>query len=163
MKRRVHSYMMIILALGLFVGACSKYDDGPWFSLYGKEKRVQGRWYFSTVKYNDVDSSSVYKEDPIQTVEFYLATDKDAIWKPYTWNKGFGISATVDYGVWTLTDDMDSLKMINTLSVKPNGEVETDSVEYFWKINRLAYTEFWLDRQANDSTQVKWKLWKLSY
>ena len=76
MKSKVLKYVMIILALGLFLGACSKYDEGPWFSLYAKEKRVQGRWYFSTVKYNGVDSSSVYKEDPIQTLEFYLGSDK---------------------------------------------------------------------------------------
>ena len=154
---------MILMALSLFMGACSKYDDGPYFSLYGKERRVQGKWYFSKVLYNDVDSTDVYRINPIQSVEFFTNPDKDAFWNAYTWSTRYGATSTVDYGFWKMNDEKDSLTMITTVTVYPGGEVKADTVEYKWKIDRLAYTEFWMHRQAGDTTNVTWRLWKLAY
>lgn len=163
MKSRYLNILVILMSLLLVLGSCSKYDEGPIFSLYVKDKRVQGRWYFSTVKYNDVDSTDVYKIDPMQTLEFANSPDKDDEWSAYTWSRNSIATSSLSYGLWKFNEEKDSLKMVNTVTVYEAGGYDSDTVEYNWKINRLAYTEFWLERQADDSTLIAWKLWKIAY
>ena len=132
-------------------------------SLYSKEKRVQGRWYFSSVKYNDVDSTDAYRVNTIHALEFFSNPEKDANWSAYTWMITAGLAPRTDYGFWRFTDEMDSLLMVTTIKSWPGGDMISDTVRYDWKINRLAYTDFWLERMIDDTTKVVWKLWKLAY
>lgn len=165
MTRRIYNNTILLAGMLILLSACSKYDEGPYFSLYSKDKRVQGRWYFSVVKYNDVDSTDAYRLDPMQSIEFFQNPDKEAIWNAYTWRRNSATDMSMSYGAWKLNEEKDSLTMVTTLTTFGMGESDfnTDTVEYFWKINRLAYTEMWLQRQMDDTTQVNWKLWKLAY
>jgi len=167
MKKNFLLYGMIMIALMIFASACSKYDEGPGLSLYSKGKRVQGRWYFSRVLYNDVDSTDVYRVEPIQAIEFLLDPERGVDWSAYTWNRNMGVNtagaAQIDYGFWRFSEEMDSLRMITTIKVWPGVDAIQDTTEYNWKIIRLAYTEFWLERMADDTTKIQWKLWKLAY
>lgn len=167
MKRKFIKTVFFLASLLMIAGGCSKYDDGPVVSLYSKEKRVLGRWYFTKVMYNDVDSTSAYRQDPIQSIEFFINPDKEEIWNGYVWNRnlstsGFG-TARVDYGFWRLTDEKDSIRMVTTMSLYPDSETVLDTVQFKWKINRLAYTEFWMESMFNDTTRVEWHLWKPAY
>lgn len=166
-RRKIFQTGLVLMALLMLTGGCSKYDDGPVFSLYSKEKRFQGTWYFTRVKYNDVDSTDIYRIDPIQTLYFVLNTDKDVKWNAYTWNRNAAYStsrpAQTDYGFWRMTDEKDSLLMVTTLSVRAAMETIADTTEYSWRIVRLAYTEMTLERMADDTTKIEWQLWKRTY
>ena len=154
---------IVLFAVMMLAGGCSKYDEGPFISLYSKEKRVQGRWYFSVVRYNDIDSTDSYRLDPIQSIDFYLNTEREAVWNAYSWNKNSGTNGSISYGMWKFNEEMDSLTMVTTMTRYSNNTLDQDTTIYYWKINRLAYTEFWMERQEDDTTQVKWKLWKIAY
>ncbi len=163
MKRRFVNNIIILMSLLLCLGSCSKYDDGPNISLYIKEKRLQGRWYFSTVMYNDVDSTDTYRYDPMQSIEFFYNPDKDVVWNAYTWSKTSVTTGSIGYGQWQLNEEKDSIRMVTTMLVYGENLSRADTVEYSWKIKRLAYTEFWVERQADDTTLVSWRLWKRAY
>lgn len=122
-----------------------------------------GRWYFTSVMYNDTDSTDVYRLDPMQTIEFYINPDKEAIWNAYTWNITSGSSGRVNYGMWRFNEEMDSLFMVTTLSLLPGNIVAEDTTRFDWRINRLAYTDLWVERMVGDTLVNTWKLWKLAY
>jgi len=165
-KSFLHSSMILIAVLFL-TGGCSKYDEGPIFSLYSKEKRVQGRWYFSRVLYNDVDSTDAYRLDPMQYIDYVINPERDENWAAFTWSHGAGSAVAtppyVNYGFWRLTEEKDSMLMVTTIKIEMNEPAVQDTVKYNWKVVRLAYTEMWLERMYNDTTKIEWKLWKRAY
>lgn len=163
MMKKIFRAAAILMTVMMVLPACSKYDEGPILSLYSREKRVLGRWYFSSVKYNDVDSTDSYRVDPLQYIEFYLNTEKGAVWNAYTWSVNASEYGLQAYGMWKFNEAQDSITMVTTTTLISGGAVDQDTTIYNWKINRLAYTEFWTERQFDDTTQVKWKLWKIAY
>ena len=163
MRKKVLKPGLILLVIVMFLPSCSKYDEGPVLSLYSREKRVQGRWYFSSVKYNEVDSTDSYRVDPLQYIEFYINPEKGAIWNAYTWSVNASGYGAQNLGMWKFNDEQDSITMVTTITIYTGNNVREDTTVYNWKINRLAYTEFWTERQEDDTTQVKWKLWKIAY
>ena len=149
---------MCVLSIGLFMTSCSKYDEGPNLSLYSKGKRIQGTWYFSHVTYNDIDSTEAFQQS---TMEFLLGEGSDKDWGIFTWNTA-AYSQVFDpnrlkLGGWKLIADKDSFEMV----------IISDQVEDYdtiqWKINRLAYDEWWMERHIDDTTRVLWQLWKWVY
>lgn len=144
-----------VLAIGLFMTSCSKYDDGPGISLYAKGKRVQGTWYFSNVSYNEADSSEIYLS---HSIKFFLGEGADKDWGLFTWNMGASNQAINQaqqrIGGWKFIADKDSFQMI----VLSERSEDYDTLQ--WKINRLAYDEWWMERHIDDTTLLKWQLWK---
>ena len=167
MKRKFLHPFLVLIALLFLTGGCSKYDEGPMFSLYSKEKRLQGRWYFSRVVYNDADSTDSYRLDPVHAIEFILNPERDENWSAYTWNHNMGASTNrvslVEYGYWRLTENLDSLRMVTTVRITQGQDPVADTTEYKWKINRLAYSELYLERVLDDTTKLVWQLWKRVY
>jgi len=163
MKRKTALAALILTSMVFILGSCSKYDDGPYLSLYSKEKRVQGRWYFTRVKYNDVDSTESYRYNPTHTLEFYTNPDRKALWNAFTWNIFDGSSGSVGYGMWRLNDEKDSLLMATTIWRYPGEAVSYDTTIINWKINRLAYTEIAIERMYDDTTKITWELYKPVY
>lgn len=148
-----------LLAIGLFVGSCSKYDEGPGLSLYSKGMRVQGTWYFSSVLYNDTDSTELYLQSAIKFSLGGEGPEKD--WGMFTWNTGVYNQvydpSQLRIGRWKFIADKDSFQMV-LLSERIESY---DTLQ--WKISRLAYDEWWMERHIDDTTRVKWQLWKLVY
>lgn len=142
-----------LVGMMFMVTACSHYDEGPSLSLYSKGKRVQGTWYFSRVLYNEVDSSQHYMDDRI---EFSLeGNGKDR--GLFTWLMN-PMSSSVDaikLGSWEFVSDKDSVALV---FLPMNQGVFDDTIH--WKIRRLAYDEWWMERQLNDTTILTWELWK---
>ena len=163
MKRNLLGTLFILMSVLFLFNSCSKYDDGPYISLYSREKRVQGRWYFIKVKYNDLDSTQIYRYDPTQLIEFFHNPDKKAVWNAYTWNIYSGSTSTVGYGMWRLNEENDSLLMATTIRRFPDDVVSFDTLFYNWKIIRLAYTEMTLERMYDDTTRITWELYKPVY
>ena len=58
MKRIVNLNVLICL---LLIVSCKKYEEGPWFSFRGVDKRVQGFWDLEYLFIGDVDSTAAVK------------------------------------------------------------------------------------------------------
>jgi hypothetical protein len=148
---------MVMLAIAALFTGCKKYDDGPYMSLYSKGMRVAGTWYFQSVQYAGRDSTEHYR---YQRLEFIYVKKIDG--GVFTWNHNlYATSADpnpLDGGLWNFVSDRDSLEMIIYKDM-----LQRDSVVTRWKINRLAYTEFWLERTLKDTISLKWQLIKYAY
>jgi hypothetical protein len=148
-------FLVLTIAMAI-LSACKKYDDGPLMSLYSKGGRVAGTWYFQSVLYNNIDSTKAYNYQRL--VFFY---DKDIDGGGFTWNKNFFAindeNNPMLVGVWNFISDRDSLQMV----VFEN--FHRDSIVYKWKINRLAYTEFWMETDYRDTVKLHWDLVKYAY
>ncbi len=147
-----------LLVFGLLFTACAKYDEGPAFSLYSRGKRVEGAWFFSHVAYNEVDSSEHYQNGRIK---FYLGEDGENNWGLFTWEKGYdpvlGATPLLQVGSWKFIAEQDSFQMVML------QEKVEDYDTIHWKINRLAYDEWWMERYLDDTTRLEWKFWKWVY
>lgn len=147
---------ILILAVIAFLPGCKKYDEGPLMSLYSKGMRVAGTWYFQRVTYGDRDSTASYT---YQRLEFIFSKKYDG--GAFSWNHNLMATSAgsnpLDGGTWEFISDKDSLAMV----LYKNQFRDTVSMR--WKINRLAYTECWLERDFNDSTKLNWQLVKYVY
>jgi hypothetical protein len=147
---------IIIPALYLLMPGCKKYEDGPLMSLYSKGMRVNGTWYFERVTYNGQDSTIHY---PYQQLNFFYIRDNDG--GTFTWNHNIWAQELNEdlyqTGTWRFMADRDSFEMV----VYRNDF--RDSTFHRWKINRLAYTEFWIERNMGDSIHIQWHLIKYVY
>jgi len=154
MNKRI---LIAILTIAVFLPGCKKYDDGPFMSLYSKGMRVAGTWYFESVLYGGKDSTEHY---PRQQMNFIYLKDMDG--GAFTWNHNiFATSADenpMEGGSWKFFADRDSFEMVVYRNL-----AKRDSVVMKWKIKRLAYTEFWMERNVKDTIQVKWQLIKYAY
>lgn len=144
-----------MLLMGILAG-CSKYDDGPVISLYSKGARVAGKWSFSRVFMDGADSTERFYK---QRIDFIF--DRQEGGGYFQWYTDVtATSASADnprIGHWTFIADKDSFK-ITVYDI-----VNMDTIPLNWKINRLAYTDFWLERTDEKGRFIEWKLWKLLY
>lgn len=145
-------FFLLIGVVFLFT-TCSKYDEGPNLSLYSRGKRVQGTWYFSRVLYNDVDSTEQYIQGRI---EFLLGEGSGKDWGLYTWMiKPYSPDPNdMKLGGWKFSPEKDSIQMV----VMAKNAADYDTLK--WKIKRLAYDEWWMERQIDEQTTLTWELWK---
>lgn len=150
-----YTWILLFAVTVLFTG-CSKYEDGPLMSLYSKGMRVGGTWYFQNVKYGSQDSTANYT---YQQLNFAFIKKMDG--GGFTWNHNMQATSADPYpmegGVWRFFSDHDSIEMV----VYKN--LQKDSLVLKWKINRLAYTEFWLERNVKDTINIQWQLVKYAY
>ncbi len=140
----------------LLLTGCTKYDEGPVMSLYSKGKRVAGNWYYDRVLINGEDSTEHYR---MQRLDFiYFKEHEGGV---FVWYKDISASTptsdNMKGGKWAFISDKDSLQMdyIDLLSA--------DTITSRWKINRLAYTEFWLHKTVKNDVTIEWRLWKMAF
>lgn len=55
------SIVALLCLLG-FAAGCKKYKDGPTVSLIPRNERVEGKWKATKVLFNDIDSTTAYKQ-----------------------------------------------------------------------------------------------------
>jgi hypothetical protein len=157
MKRKTDKRIVLaLLAMVLLLPGCMKYDDGPLMSLYSKGMRVAGTWYFQNVEYGGKDSTVHY---PYQQMNFIYIKKMDG--GAFTWNHNIMATSAdpnpLEGGEWRFKSNRDSFEMI----IYKNEY--KDSVVLKWKIKRLAYTEFWIERNVKDTISLKWNLVKYIY
>ena len=136
---------------------CMKYEDGPFMSLYSKGMRVSGTWYFQNVRWGAHDSTSAYVYQQIQ-FSWVKSMDGGVV----IWNHNTQATSADDYplqgGIWRFISNRDSFEMVLYKNL-----LRTDSLVMKWKIKRLAYTEFWMERNVKDTTTNQWALIKYAY
>jgi hypothetical protein len=147
---------MLLVAILSVLTACSKYDDGPFLSLYSKGARVGGKWTFSRVYVDGADSTERFYS---QRIDFIFTREEEE--NLFLWYTNLAATApTPDnprMGRWAFIADKDSFQL--TIY----DRIVMDSVSEHWKINRLSYTDFWLERTNEQGHFIEWKLFKSLY
>jgi hypothetical protein len=136
---------ILLLAFLAINSSCKKYDDGPWFSIYSKNERVTGKWFFQRVT---EDGVNVTKDYDNQSVE--LTKSGHLIWV-----QGYNESYWDTYGpvgTWSFTDNKNRIEMYFFYGVP-------EEFTYIWDITRMAYGDLRLSRYENGK-KIEWRLWK---
>ena len=105
---------------------CSKYDDGPGFSLRTKKGRLTGEWKLEDINYSNGQSPNLFDYDIIWTFE------RDG---EFEQTLEYGSSSYSYEGEWEFEDDGEELE------IKMDGNSYTETFE----INRLSSNELWLE------------------
>ncbi len=127
--------------LVLFV-ACSKYEEGPAFSMRSKAERISNHWVISTVYLNGTDITMSYYSTHRN---FQLNIGRD---KQYTLT--YAPSPTefhMENGDWRFNGD----KTHVVLSDSNGGEVD-------YTIRKLDKSELWLSSTNNEGHEVELRL-----
>jgi hypothetical protein len=134
--KTVKIFSLALLAVAFVLGSCSKYEEGPAFSLRTKKARVAGTW--KVEKYVDSDGTTSYPDsDENGTVEL---TKDNTVKANFPF---FGSQVTVS-GEWEFIKDKEWLRIILDF----NGEKDVEDS----KILRLKNDELWLEDVDGDQT-----------
>lgn len=122
---------LAILAITFVLGSCSKYEEGPAFSLRTKKARLAGEW--KADKYVDENGNSS-NADEEGTIEF----EKDG-------------TVIYDYDGVSISGDWEFTKSKEYLEITITIFGQQDKVEF--KILRLKNDELWLEDEDGMQTQ----------
>ena len=130
---------VIALTLVMMISySCSKYDDGPFFSLRTKKGRLVGEWELDKVIQNGQTQS--------------LDSDYDIIWE---FERDGDFEQTIEYGSYSYGYNGD-------WEFDDNGEeLEIEISGYgtqTWEINRLTNNELWIEiNDGGDKTEYEFE------
>ena len=121
---------LTILTLVILISyGCTKYDDGPAFSLRTKKARLSGEWELEEYNMNGVSQLT--------------GSDYNIIWE---FERNGDFTQTLDYrsysynynGEWEFDDNGEEL------------EIQTSYGTQTWEINRLSSNDLWLEVTTNN-------------
>ncbi|RFC54552.1 hypothetical protein DXU93_06070 [Brumimicrobium aurantiacum] len=128
MKNKM-KYILPILSVLFVLTACSKYEEGPAFSLLTKKSRITGDWKTERKIDKEGDEEFYYTDQTIRilkTGEYEVHQNKDIV---------------ID-GEWEFANDNNDFRITYELDENENSE-EVLNIEEF-EIIRLKSTELWL-------------------
>ena len=125
---------VIALTLVMMISySCSKYDDGPFFSLRTKKGRLVGEWELDKVIQNGQTQS--------------LDSDYDIIWE---FERDGDFEQTLEYGSYSYGYNGD-------WEFDDNGEELEITINGYgtqtWEINRLTNDELWIEINSGGNKQ----------
>jgi hypothetical protein len=108
--KRFLTLFLLVSVLAMVAPACSKYTNGPKFTLLTKKSRLANEWILTSYMIN---GNEFIESQP----QIKLALDKD---ETYSWSSTQTVlgqlQSQFDNGTWSLSDDKVSLLML------PKGE-----------------------------------------
>ena len=111
MKKVALSFLGLF-AVAAIMTSCSRYEEGPGFTLLSKKARFSGEWSVSNVTLNGTDITSQFL--PSGTT-YSFVTEKDGTWTTTISASGFNSTGT---GTWELYED--------DVIIVTNGSADTD-------------------------------------
>ena len=121
---------LTILTLVILISyGCTKYDDGPAFSLRTKKARLSGEWELEEYNINGVSQLT--------------GSDYNIIWE---FERNGDFTQTLDYGSY-------SYNYNGEWEFDDNGEeleIQTSYGTQTWEINRLSSNDLWLEVTTNN-------------
>lgn len=129
--------MLLLCAVLFTLSSCSKYDEGPAFSLRTKTFRATDNWKVERAEKNGVDVTSSIrmgvnlKSDGTMTYRDTIATSS-------------GDSISNRTGVWEFDHDAENLLLVFT---DPGGGNVSARI---WYILRLTVGELWVTEQVGE-------------
>jgi hypothetical protein len=106
MKKNIFKSAAILLLSVFVLSACSKYEEGPKFTLLTKKARLSGEWVIESVTYNTTDITSSY--EALLGANFVLEIEKDGGYRTEGSNP--------DTGTWELGEDKDDIRFLSSAS-----------------------------------------------
>ncbi len=146
MKSTKALFTVLLTVFLLIPAGCSKYEDGPLFSIYSRKERVTGFWRFGGVRVDGVDKTHEYADQSIEMLRNgelgWIQGYHDG--NPHDW---YGIG-----GEWQFKNSDRNLEMHFTDGV-------TDEFTWVWTITRLAYGDLRIYRYDDQDRKIEWRLW----
>lgn len=131
--KNVIKTMIAILAVGsLLLGSCSKYEDGPGFTVRTAKARVSGDWKLTSYTLNGVDYTS-----SLPTIT--MTIEKDGSYSA-TYSSGSG--SVTESGTWVFNDDK------TTIAFTASSNTDT------YTITELKSKEMKLQQVSGSNTEV---------
>lgn len=93
----------MVLAVGLSMNSCKKYDEGPMISLRSKSARIVNAWVIDKVMTSGVDVSSQFSDD------FVFTLNKDNTYSILS-------NGNSEDGTWDFTDKKEGIQLTNSSS-----------------------------------------------
>ncbi len=146
MKNYIKLPLMLFCAFVLLV-SCSKYEDGPMFSIYTKTERVVGFWRFDFVAENGVDKTEEYVQQSIELLR------NGSLYRITGYRQNNPSFPIIESGAWRFGNNKESIIMV----FNPG---RPEQYEYDWNIRRLAYGDLRLERYDGTLRFIEWRLWR---
>lgn len=123
---------ILLITLGMLLGSCRKYEDGPSFSFISKKERVTNTWTASEIFRNDIDET---KDFDIYSMQF---TKNGRL----TWTiQPAGFSAPVSESAdWELASVKEQIKLTFDTPDPVSGETRL----LYMDILRLTEDQLWI-------------------
>ncbi len=140
MKTKIIKVIALALLVSIAVPSCSKYEEGPKFSLLSKKARLAGEWKIENVSTNGTDQTADVKA--LVGDSYVLTLTKD---EKYKVSGNF-----TDEGTYKWGEDKDDIYLTSNTA---------GSKEVAYRILRLKSKELWLRTTAanGDKTITKYK------
>jgi hypothetical protein len=120
--------LILLLLVPLFFQSCSRYNEGPIFSLQSPEKRIVGTWQVEKILADDLEDQSMLE----QNIGTTFTINEDNTFRIENSNE-----LDPEYpitGTWSLSEDKIDLILLPSNTNSPNC----------YNISRLTSTEFWV-------------------
>lgn len=132
--------LALLLALGLSLPACKKYDDGPLISLTPREERIANTWVIDKAIEAGQDVTTSYDNYVLVLTTGHAAT----LTAQYVF---FGVPINTETsGTWAFADNDETLVL----------DFEDDVADGSYVITRLTEPELWL-RKTGDDLELRLK------
>lgn len=138
--------ILLITAVLAAITACTKYENGPTFSLKTEKARLARTWKVQLAYYSEfTDSPETGTNQTDNWKSFRANFEKDG---SYTLtNKSADLSKiTTETGAWEFTSDKLKLKTVGTQRITEAGTnvlISETSKNTTWRILKLKRNEFW--------------------
>lgn len=135
MKKYIY-FLVCLFACSLL--ACSKYDDGPWISLRGKENRLINPWKYSLVLRNGDNVMDGKVPGTINYTESTIGFNDEG---RFTEVNTINSVASQRDGDWSFDEDKEILQL-----TFDDGSIDKNLI-----ILKLKHEEFWFKEEAGDN------------
>lgn len=129
--------LMLAFSGSIVLSSCSKYEDGPAFSLRSKEERISNTWRVDKAMENGSDVTSSFDQYELQMLRDGAAT-LAALYS--LGDLTFEFETT---GTWTFENSSEDLRL----------DFENDAADRTYEIMRLKEKELWL-REKGGSLEL---------
>ena len=134
------THVAVLLALGLCLPACKKYDDGPLISLTSREERIANTWVIDKAFEGGQDVTTSYDNYVLALTTGHAAT----LNAQYVF---FGVPINTETsGTWAFENNDETLVL----------DFEDNVADGTYQILRLTEPELWL-RKTGDDLELRLK------
>lgn len=132
MRKSILLTFSLIALVSVIVSACSKYEEGPKFTLASKKSRLKGDWKLIGRTIND-------ESEDISDLSYFIYIEKDGSYSTDWTVDSFYIH---DTGHWKFSDDKTGLIL-----------TDADGDQYLYRILKLTKDELKL-KDEQSSTEI---------
>lgn len=136
--KSIYSFFAAVAVTAIVATSCSKYEEGPSFSLRTKKGRISNEWVVESATYNEKDYKAEY--DSLEGANYVLEIERDGVYRTE--------GAEPDKGTWELGEDGDDVRFLS------NAE---GSKEESFRITRLKSKELWMKQTQSNGDVLYFK------